>query len=51
MRDSFPTGTQFFIGLRDTDLVLDVEGGSHEAGAHIILYTQKQEDNDNQKWV
>ncbi|KAF9273311.1 hypothetical protein BGZ68_001630 [Mortierella alpina] len=51
MKDSFPTNTQFFIGLRDTDLVLDVAGGSQEAGAHIILYTQKQEDNDNQKWV
>ncbi|CAO3572136.1 unnamed protein product [Mortierella alpina] len=50
MKD-FPHNEEFFIALRDTDLVLDVQGGSADAGAPIILYTQKHEDNDNQKWI
>ncbi|KAF9570441.1 hypothetical protein EC968_001777 [Mortierella alpina] len=50
MRDSFPHG-EFFIALRDTDLVLDVSGGNADPGAPIILYTKKHQDNDNQKWI
>ncbi|KAF9940748.1 hypothetical protein BGZ75_005729 [Mortierella antarctica] len=50
MRD-FPQGQEFFIGLRDTNLVLDVSGGNAEPGAAIILYTRKNGDNDNQRWI
>ncbi|KAF9956155.1 hypothetical protein BGZ72_002980 [Mortierella alpina] len=51
MRDSFPhDGEYFYIRLRDTQLVLDVSGGSTESGAEIILYTKKDQDNDNQLW-
>ncbi|KAF9320700.1 hypothetical protein BG003_005151 [Podila horticola] len=47
---SFPEGREFSIGLRYTDLVLDVSAASTEPGAPIILWTAKQEDNGNQKW-
>ncbi|KAG0331284.1 hypothetical protein BG000_011045 [Podila horticola] len=48
---SFPEGREFSIGLRYTDLVLDVSAASTEPGAPIILWTAKQEDNGNQKWL
>lgn len=48
---SFPEGREFSIALRDTDLVLDVEGGHSEAGTRIIIWTTKSEDNANQKWM
>ncbi|KAG0343342.1 hypothetical protein BG005_002505 [Podila minutissima] len=48
--DNFPEGRDFSIALRYTNLVLDVEGASTEPGTPIILWTSKQEDNDNQKW-
>ncbi|KAF9322663.1 hypothetical protein BG006_002166 [Podila minutissima] len=48
--ENFPEGREFCIGLRDTDLVLDVQGASTEPGTPIILWTVKHEDNDNQKW-
>ncbi|KAF9967087.1 hypothetical protein BGZ70_000184 [Mortierella alpina] len=51
MHDSFPHGAEFFIALRDTNLVLDVAGGNADPGTAIILYTKKSEDNDNQKWI
>ncbi|KAF9918334.1 hypothetical protein FBU30_000269 [Linnemannia zychae] len=49
MRKDFPSGN-FFIKLRDTDLVIDVSEGSKDPGANIILWTQRDTDNDNQKW-
>ncbi|KAF8982407.1 hypothetical protein CPC16_000076 [Podila verticillata] len=48
---SFPEGREFSIGLRDTNLVLDVQAGSGEPGTPIILWTAKNEDNANQKWI
>lgn len=47
----FPEGREFSIGLRDTNLVLDVQGASTEPGTPIILWTAKQQDNANQKWL
>ncbi|KAF8926469.1 hypothetical protein BGZ58_011162 [Dissophora ornata] len=49
MGDRFPPG-QFFICLRDTDLVIDVYGGGAEPGTAIILWSAKNDDNENQKW-
>lgn len=48
---NFPEDREFSIGLRDTNLVLDVEGGHSEPGTPIIIWTAKNEDNANQKWM
>ncbi|KAF9080982.1 hypothetical protein BGX27_005152, partial [Mortierella sp. AM989] len=45
---NFPPGV-FSIGLGG--LVLDVRGNSNEPGTAIILWTPKQEGNENQKWI
>ncbi|KAG0221203.1 ricin B lectin domain-containing protein [Mortierella sp. GBAus27b] len=50
MTKGYPSG-QFFIKLRYEDLVLDVQGGSTEANAAIIVWPKKATDNDNQKWT
>ncbi|KAG0349525.1 ricin B lectin domain-containing protein [Gamsiella multidivaricata] len=51
MRDSFPENVDFYIGLRDTDLVLDASNSSTEPGSEIILWNKREEDNENQKWI
>ncbi|KAF9429876.1 hypothetical protein BGZ94_009138 [Podila epigama] len=51
MREQFPKDQEFFIRLRDTDYVIDVSGGHADPGTAILLYTQKPEDNENQKWI
>ncbi|KAG0083663.1 hypothetical protein BGZ93_001671 [Podila epicladia] len=48
--ENFPEGREFLIALRDTDLVLDVQGASTEPGTPIILWANKHQENDNQKW-
>ncbi|KAF9164870.1 hypothetical protein DFQ27_007459 [Actinomortierella ambigua] len=50
MMEHFPHG-EFFVALRESDLVLDVNGASDDVGADIILYTQKDGDNANQRWT
>ncbi|KAG0284956.1 hypothetical protein BGZ96_010723 [Linnemannia gamsii] len=49
MKD-FPENDDFFIGLRYTDFVLDAAQNSLEPGSQIVLWTRRNEDNENQKW-
>ncbi|KAG0235363.1 hypothetical protein BGW42_005342 [Actinomortierella wolfii] len=50
MMERFPSG-EFFIALRESNLVLDVAGGSDQVGADIVLWPKKDCDNGNQKWT
>ncbi|KAF9970970.1 hypothetical protein BGZ73_006169 [Actinomortierella ambigua] len=50
MMQHFPEG-EFFVSLRESDLVLDVSAGSSEPGAEIILWPRKDGDNANQRWT
>lgn len=40
-----------FIHSRNSNLVLDVQGGSLSAGTPIILWPKKDSDNSNQQWL
>ncbi|RUS14907.1 ricin B lectin domain-containing protein [Endogone sp. FLAS-F59071] len=40
----------FFIRSRQNGKVLDVEGGSSDAGVRICIWPKKDYDNDNQLW-
>ncbi|KAF8944696.1 hypothetical protein BGZ46_006209 [Entomortierella lignicola] len=48
--EGFPPG-EFKIQLRYTDLVFDVREGSKDEGADIILWTERDDDDENQKWI
>ncbi|KAF9347542.1 hypothetical protein BGX26_000985 [Mortierella sp. AD094] len=51
VRKEFPSSGEFSIGLRDTQLVLDVHEGSLDPGTAIIVWNSRTENNDNQKWT
>lgn len=40
----------YFIRSRLNGLVLDVEAGNKSPGTRVIMYQQKQSNNDNQLW-
>ncbi|KAG0298210.1 hypothetical protein BGZ98_000290 [Dissophora globulifera] len=50
-RNNFPENTEFLIGLRNTNRVLDVAGDNFDAGTHVILWDRKFEDDSNQRWM
>lgn len=50
MRDSFPNN-DFSIRLRYTDYVMDASENSTEPGSEIVLWTRRDENNENQKWI
>ena len=45
-----PEAYFFFIRSKLSNKVLNVQGNSKDPGADVVLWTKKDEDNDNQIW-
>ncbi|KAF9991717.1 hypothetical protein BGZ80_006155 [Entomortierella chlamydospora] len=49
--ENLPIGQAFGLRLHGTDLVLDGRGGPGDIDTEVIVYTNRDDDNDNQRWI